>query len=311
VEEILEEGAFCYVGTSTPRGPHVTPMVYTASSDRVWVTTSRGSVKARAWRNDPRVAGLVRTEGGSVVFTAEVHTYDLLQVSGWFHGVRDAPAVALAATRFTRKNARFFAGYAVDAHKVPLAWTPPGRVFASFELDRSAVLEADGALETSGAWLGSVPSSDRFRARRTGPAPLEALPEEVRSAIGDHGRGALVVEGFDGVVVLPASWVMDGASLYAALPSRALALADARGTSVPVALAIDRASWWRAREMTGAMVCGEGELFAIDALGSGRRSAEAIAETAGERNDGVALVRVSPRRLVWWQGWEAGTVTLG
>ena len=51
VRRLLERGAFCHVAATTPAGPHVTPMVFAEAGGRVWVTTSRGSVKARAWRS--------------------------------------------------------------------------------------------------------------------------------------------------------------------------------------------------------------------------------------------------------------------
>ena len=60
VQQVLEQGPFCAVAATTPRGPHCTPLVFAYSGGRVWLTTSRGSVKARAWKVDPGVAGLVR-----------------------------------------------------------------------------------------------------------------------------------------------------------------------------------------------------------------------------------------------------------
>ena len=63
VQQVLEDGSFCAVATSTPRGPHCTPLVFASSGGRIWLTTSRGSVKSRAWKADPSVAGLVRHGG--------------------------------------------------------------------------------------------------------------------------------------------------------------------------------------------------------------------------------------------------------
>jgi len=36
VEEVLQNGSFCYVATETRHGPHVTPMVFALSGGRVW-----------------------------------------------------------------------------------------------------------------------------------------------------------------------------------------------------------------------------------------------------------------------------------
>ena len=73
VQEVLDRGQFCAVAAMTPRGPHCTPLVFANSGARLWLTTSRRSVKARAWRTDPSVAGLVRSDDLAVTFTGTVH----------------------------------------------------------------------------------------------------------------------------------------------------------------------------------------------------------------------------------------------
>ncbi len=308
VEEILERGAFCHLGTSTPRGPHVTPMVFAVSGGLVWVTTSRASVKARAWRLAPEVGGLVRAADTTLCFTGRVRTYDLLDSGSWGRDVRQAPALTAAAARFTRKNARFFAGYAVDAQHVPLSWMPPGRVFASIELERAVVLGPEGIRETLGSWSPRLPSKSRFRAARTGFHPLDGLPDDVEQAIGISGEGALAVDGSGGVVVVSARWVADGAAIYAVAPEDELALAAPRDPEPAVALAIDRPSSWRAREMTGSMLQASGEIFVPDRLEVGATSALHIVREAGAEVTEPALVRLKTRQLVWWQGWTSGTV---
>jgi len=308
VEDVFERGSFCYLATVTRHGPHVTPVVFTFTGERLWVTTARGSIKARAWREDPHVAGLVRWRDVAVTFTGRVRTFDLLETSSWIRDLRDAPALAIASAAFTRKNARFFAGYAVDARHVPLSWTPPGRVFAAVELDRVAVLDDGHVAESLGDWPRGLVSPDRFRARRAGEPALASLPADVAEILGTRGRGALAIHGAGGPAVLPCGWAADGSSLYAALPEEELGLADLRTPSAPAALSIDRSSWWRARNMTGAMVRGVGEVVATDGLRSGGRSADRVVQAAGVEPDGAALVRLRPERFVWWRGWSSGTV---
>jgi len=144
VQEVLEQAPFCAVASSTPRGPHCTPLVFAYSGGRVWLTTSRRSVKARAWKLDPSVAGLVRFGELSVTFTGTVHAYDALDRSTWGPAVASATSIARAGAGFSKKNAKFFAGYAFDARQVPFAWTPPGRVFVGIDLERTALLGEDG-----------------------------------------------------------------------------------------------------------------------------------------------------------------------
>jgi nitroimidazol reductase NimA-like FMN-containing flavoprotein (pyridoxamine 5'-phosphate oxidase superfamily) len=308
VLSVLDRGAFCHVAALTPSGPHVTPMVFSVAGDRVWVTTSRGSVKARAWRSDPRVAGLVHAGEEAIAFSGTATTHDALDRSSWARSLAAGPTLTVAAARFTRRNARFFAGYAVDAGRVPLAWTPPGRVFVEIEVER--VARFDGGL-VGGTWGdggGGVPSADRFRRAGAGAGPLDALPGDVRSALGDGGRGALAVEGVDGPAVLPASWRSEGAGLYAVASEESLGWARLSSPSPPTALGVDRPSAWRARDMVGAMARGRGDIHVAATLTSGERSARALAAAAGVDRADVALIRLRCDRLVWWRGWTSGTV---
>lgn len=308
VRDVLEAGVFCHVAATTPAGPHLTPLVFTVAGGRVWVTTSRSSVKARAWRSDARVAGLVRAGTRAVAFGGTATTHDVLDPATWGRSLAHGPLVSLAAARFTVKNARFFAGYAVDARKVPLAWTPPGRVFVELSVDRVAVFENAGPPRTWGAWdgAGAVPSAERFRAARTGPDPLGTLPPEIGAALGRGGEGALAVEGGEGPAVLPVAWTVSGAGLYAVVLEDALSLVRGLPSSPRAALVLDRPSSWRARNMLGAMARGVADLHATRALASGARSAREIASTAEDEN--VVLARIRPERIVWWRGWSSGTV---
>lgn len=310
VRRLLERGAFCHVAAMTPDGPHVTPMVFSEAGGRVWVTTSRGSVKARAWRTDSRVAGMVRAGREAVLFTGTATMHDALAPDSWARSLRNGPLLALAAVRFTRKNTRFFAGYAVDASRVPLAWTPPGRVFVELTIDRTALLE-DGSQRTWGDWPVVAASLDRFRALRTGTPPLVSLPSDVRETLGEAGAGVLAVEGSDGPVALPVSWVVDGAALYAVLAAETFALAGVTTPKPRAVLGVDHPSSWRARHMVGAMARGDAQIYEVGALTSGERSAREIARKAGSDDPGAVLVRLRPRRFVWWRGWTSGTVEAG
>jgi nitroimidazol reductase NimA-like FMN-containing flavoprotein (pyridoxamine 5'-phosphate oxidase superfamily) len=308
IRRILEEGAFCHVASLTPKGPHVTPMVFASAAGRVWVTTSRGSVKARAWRRDPVVAGLVRSGDRAAAFTGTVMTYDLLETGTWGRSVAQGPVLALAGFRFTQKNARFFAGYAVDAHHVPLAWTPPGRVFAEIRLERTAILESGRVTSAWGDWGGTLEGVERFRAARAGASPFASLPEAIREGLGESGEGVLALGTGEGPVVLPVRWAIDGGGAYAAAPSETLALA-APSRAPAVALQVDLPSTWRARAMMGAMIRGHGQVGVVSEVASGGASAARIARLAGVEPSEATLVGVRPATVVWWRGWSSGTVS--
>jgi hypothetical protein len=305
VQQVLSEAPFCAVATSTPDGPHCTPLVFAYSGGRVWLTTSRGSVKARVWKRDPSVAGLVRSGGLAVSFAGTVKTYDALDRETWADAVAGATSIARATATFSRKNARFFAGYAFDARQIPLAWTPPGRVFVGIDLARTALLDDEGVQEGRGRWEREVGSHRTFRRSFKEPDPFQLVPSDVVGDVGRQGEGALAMVGALGPVVLPVRWRAEEHALFAALPIETLALSGA-DSSAQVALTVDSPSIWRARDMVGIMVQGPAAVYELDALGSGAKTARELATSmlAGAG----ALVRISPERLVWWKGWTSGSV---
>jgi hypothetical protein len=304
VQGVLDQGPFCAVATMTPDGPHCTPLVFASSGGRVWLTTSRRSVKARNWKQDPTMAGLIRHDGLAVAFTGTVRTYDALDSRTWGEAVAGATSIARATATFSRKNARFFAGYAVDAKQVPLAWTPPGRVFVGVDLERTALLDDEGVQEGRGRWGGEVSSHASFRRSAAGGDPMAALPDDVGAALGEEGEGSLTLVGERGPVVVPVRWRVQDGAVYAALPADTLALAGADEDG-PAALTIDRVSEWRAKDMVGAMLQGAGSSFVEGAVGSGAKSMRTLAQAIAP--GASALVRLHPRRVVWWQGWTSGS----
>ena len=310
---ILRDGVLCYLATSHPAAPHVTPVVYAFDAGRIWVTTSRRSVKARAWRRDRRVAGLIRSGDRAVSFRGTVRTYDALDLSSWPAATVAGPAIVRAATRFSMKNARFFAGYAVDANRVPFAWTPPGRVFVAVRPASGFVLR-DG--DIVGCWGDAGERPVGSAARFAAPARRRALdlgvPEAVRRAIGAHGLGALTVADATGrSTVIPAAWRRSAAAnrYDVALPS-SFARAAGAVDGCPASLTLDRASSWRATEMTGLLVQGHADVFDPMAVRGGKRALLArLQAIGGVPVTDAMLARVEARRLVWWHGWTSGTVT--
>ena len=192
---------------------------------------------------------------------------------------------------------------------MPLAWTPPGRVFAELRIERSATVVGDEIASAWGPWDDSTDGVERFRVSRTGSGPFDAIESRIREDLGPAGVGALAVSTEDGPVVLPAAWVLDGPGVYAVLPAGALSLAGS-GPVVPAALCIDRPSSWRAREMVGAMVRGRGRIAVPDALESGERSVQRLARAVGMDPTSAAVVGLDADRVVWWRGWDSGTETV-
>jgi hypothetical protein len=103
----------------------------------------------------------------------------------------------------------------------------------------------------------------------------------------------------DGLVVLPASWrrVASLGAYEAQVLSSPASLAGVPGRA-PAALTVDQASTWRASEMRGMLIQGEAE------LGKARVRRGPVEERDPDRT----VVRLRPRRIVWWEGWSSGSV---
>lgn len=311
---VLHQGVLCHLAARTPSGPHLTPVVYVFDGGRVWLTTSRRSVKARAWKQDRTVAGMVRAGELAVSFRGRVRTYDAFDPLSWPAATVGGPWLIRAATRFTFKNARFFAGYAADAGRVPLAWSPPGRVFARVGPELGWVVKEGAIVER---WGADEPRGARFR-RSFQELPRGrgldlGVPARIRRVIGASGTGAV---GFQPEVgeptVLPVRWRRVGAEgAFDAVAARALIDLTGAGPDVPAALTLDHASTWRASDMSGMLIRGTAALYAT---GETRRGVAAMQErirllgTPEDALDDAVLVRIRPSRVVWWQGWTSGTV---
>ena len=61
--------------------------------------------------------------------------------------------------------------------------------------------------------------------------------------------------------------------------------------------------------MVGAMFQGVAESFVEGSVGSGAKTMRAILQDLAQSAD--ALVRITPRRVVWWKGWTSGSTNAG
>jgi hypothetical protein len=330
--EVLERGTLCHVAVRTSEGPHLTPVVFVLDGGRIWLTTSRTSAKARALRRDPEVAGMVRLGEQAVTFRGRARTYDALDPLSWPSAAVAGPRLVRAATRFSLKNARFFAGYAVDARRVPLAWTPPGRVFVGIELDSGVLLDlTEGTVaDVWGDWTtgrGRIEYRASFANLRARRGLDLRVPPSIRSVVGTRGEGALALSN-EAATVVPVRWlrVAREGTYDAVLPQPFLELVEPatrgrRWSRQRAALTVDRLAAWRAAEMTGMLLQGDVEVLAPAFTRRGREALSrridaartATGSSGGEvpvwKASDLALVRLRPLRVVWWQGWSTGSVS--
>lgn len=318
---VLEAARLCHLAVVRPEGPHVTPLAFVLDGARVWATTSRRSVKARAWREVPEVAGLVQAGGHALAFRGRVHLYDALDPASWLAAALEGPRVARAAVRYTLRNAPFVLGYAVDARRLPLAWSPPGRVLAGVDLEAGRLLRLeDGAvLGGWGPWPEGAAYRRSFAPGEASPLPPDQrVPAPVRATLGSQGAGVLAVAGGAGPVALPAVWRRAKGLYEVALPRRSYELTGAQA-AVPAGLAVGTHSRWRATEMRGVLLQGPAGAHALGRTVRGvrglRASLEALSRVAEATRghhpepESLVLVVLRPQRVVWWEGWGGGAVS--
>ena len=173
---------------------------------RIWLTTSRGSVKARAWKVDPASPGLVRSGELSVTFTGTVKTYDALDRSTWGAAVAGATSIA-RATATLQQEERAILRRATPSTRARCRWrgrrrdgcssasTSSGRRCSMRTACRRAAA-AGAARPCSHATFRSHEAGRRTRSPR--------CPPTSRRALGRSGRGRRSrVAGARGPVVLP------------------------------------------------------------------------------------------------------------
>ena len=301
---ILNEGTLCYLAAPSPAGPHVTPVVFVLDGGRIWGTTGRRTTKAKLWRSEAVAGGLVGLGERWLAFQGPVTMYDALDPGTWPASLLRGPRVASASVRFTMKNARFFAGYARDVTRVPLAWTPPGRVVFSIDVTSGALLAGRTVLERWGPWGEGVVGLKSFRPATPGLSE-ELLPEDLRPMLKRPGEGVVGIPTGAGPVVLPAHWGGGHGSFFVRLPATILSLAGNGKANGDAALVVDQASRWRAAKMRGVLLRGPASVYRSSDLKAGRRE---LREAAGELADDDAVVRIRPRSVVWWRGWASDTV---
>ena len=302
----LEEATFCHVAARTERGPHLTPVVFVLDGGALWMTTSRASAKARAWRRDPFVAGMARTDTrGRRLPRARPDP-------------RRARSPQLAGhLGRTRRRAR----HAPGSRSATPGSSPGTRSTPRACRSRGArPAGSSSACRCATGWSStSKPASASprgVRGRRAGRRPSSSFAPAPRPRPLDLRAPRTSAEPSEPPATAP--WPSRDATVrwccrsggaagpprraYEACLPKAL-LRPARATARPrVGLEVDRPGEWRAGAdgRHAPARGGRGVLARRDARG---------AAALGERvPPGWALVRLRPSRVVWWRGWTSGTV---
>ena len=81
VASVLAGAPVAYLAVETASGPHVTPLLFAATPDRLWFGVGRGTLKARVLAKRPAVGVVVPGAGASVAIRGEAKLLDRLPTS--------------------------------------------------------------------------------------------------------------------------------------------------------------------------------------------------------------------------------------
>lgn len=109
VASVLWGARFAYLAVETSSGPHVTPLLFAATPDRLWFGIGRGTLKARVLAERPAVGVVVPGADASVAIRGEATLLDRLPASP-----AEFARVPFGLPAFASRNAFEMAAFARD-----------------------------------------------------------------------------------------------------------------------------------------------------------------------------------------------------
>jgi hypothetical protein len=177
---------FAYVAIETSGGPHVTPVLYGLTSDRLWLVVQRSTLKARVLAVRPRVGVLLDAGDTGIAIRGEARVIDPLRPARLVARAPELARAPCAIPSFLGRNAAELAAFPRD-----LGLRPPDVVFAAIRpYEMTSVKRpapAPRAAATAEPLLADVPADLLALAQRPGPVVLALETEQ-------------------GPLALPASW---------------------------------------------------------------------------------------------------------
>lgn len=117
IAAVLGGAPFAYLAVETSDGPHVTPLLFAFTADRLWFGIGRGTLKARMIRRRPAVAVVIPGEPASVAVRGRATLLDRPSPS-------ELARAPFALPAFAGRNAFEMAAFARDIALSRTAPTP-------------------------------------------------------------------------------------------------------------------------------------------------------------------------------------------
>jgi hypothetical protein len=294
VAALLAATPWADIAVETRTGPHVTPAAFAAAGGRLWVVSSRRSLRVGAVRRTGRASALVRSGDRSLVVSGAAEVLSVWRRREMAALLAGGLPAARAATAYTRRNATLvLAGFVTDLLMGSGDPTVYDRVLISIEAERGMLVEGTEVRETWGRWRRpgrTAAASTATPSNGASPAlPLEALIADVPAEVVEStSRAHVATVGLStpaGPLALPA---LDtpGDSGRVHLPTAALAVAGLNGHAA-ACITVHESPGRRPSRFRGMVLRGDAHLL--------RRGA---ARTA---------LQLEADRVSWWSGFASGT----
>lgn len=287
VASLLNTTPYADVAVATRRGPHATPAAFAAAGGRLWVVSSRRTVRVRAIRRTGLAAALVRSGDRSVVVSGRAAVLSPWPPSEAIALAAGALPAAQAATLYTLRNLRIvLAGFAADLVTGAGDPTVYDRVLLAIDADRGLLVEGTEVLDTWGRWRRTARPAPARPADAVPPLDdlLAGVPPVPAAALERRDTAALGWLGPTGPVILPALGGVEDGRVQVAAGALDVVSADNRSEAC---ITVHDSDTTRPSGYRGVVLRGEGR----------------VTRRGGSR----ATVSVRADRVSWWSGFRAGT----
>jgi hypothetical protein len=282
VLQVAGRASHAYLAVETGGGPHVTPVLFGVTADRLWFVIARSTLKARMLEKRPGVGVLIDDGKSALVIRGDASLLDPRRPRDLAVRLSELARAPLAIPAYGLGNPAELLAFARDAARAPARAAPPNLALVSVR---------PGAIEI-------VPSPTVEMRRRTRPPGGDATGDSLRGwaqRLSDVPQEAAALALAPGPAVL--GWLTPGGPLAipaAWEPERARARVPwavlARAGALPdgsACLCLDADSGKGPAAKDGVLLRGPGHIAAQGDMG---------------------LVSIEPDRVTYWTGFETGTV---
>jgi hypothetical protein len=280
---ILDAGDLAYLAVTSARGPMVTPVLFAARDERVWMVMPRSSGKLSAIGRDALVGVTVMSPAATALLQGEARVVDPLDPTSVVSSLPEALLSPRAAASYLAENVRHLPDLVTSGG----ALSP--RAMAAVRPERALVVRGTGDVWTQGEWPDAAALTESAApAPTTTSVDLDGAPPSVLTATDGPSRVLVGWTTPTGPVALPGAW--DGERRIASVRGDVFAAAGS-AASGPACVLFDLTEGTSLDAKAGLVLRGDG--------------------TAHRRDDEAVDLALSVERVTWWQGDRSKTVAAG